>query len=113
MAGPMVYAASRLGIPTALMEADAHLGLANRLAAPFAKRVFLAFPDRGADGPKYRVKTAYPGAEPCAVTSGRPPCSRSPGARACPPRLRRQPGAASLNELVVETFGETGPPPSI
>ena len=44
VAGPMVYAASRLGIPTALMEADAHVGLANRLAAPFAERVVLSFP---------------------------------------------------------------------
>jgi UDP-N-acetylglucosamine--N-acetylmuramyl-(pentapeptide) pyrophosphoryl-undecaprenol N-acetylglucosamine transferase len=55
VAGPMVYAASRLGIPAALMEADAHLGLANRLAAPFAERVFLAFPVAGRDGAKYRV----------------------------------------------------------
>ena len=37
-------AAWRLRIPAALSEADAHLGLANRLAAPFARRVFLAYP---------------------------------------------------------------------
>src|SRR2546430_10428465 len=55
VAGPMVIAAARRRIPTALTEADAHLGLANRLAAPFAKRVFLAFPIPGRDGPKYRV----------------------------------------------------------
>ena len=36
VAGPMVIAASSLRIPAALTEADAHLGLANRLAAPFA-----------------------------------------------------------------------------
>src|SRR5581483_2810548 len=42
VAGPMVYAAWRKRIPAALSEADAHLGLANRLAAPFARRVFLA-----------------------------------------------------------------------
>jgi len=53
--GPMVYAASRQRIPAALMEADAYLGLANRLAAPFAQRVFLSFPIAGRDGPKYRV----------------------------------------------------------
>ncbi|HJW66906.1 MAG TPA: glycosyltransferase, partial [Gaiellaceae bacterium] len=40
--GPMVVAAARRRIPTALTEADAHLGLANRLAVPFAKRVFLS-----------------------------------------------------------------------
>jgi len=55
VAGPMVYAAWRRRIPAALTEADAHLGLANRLAAPFAKRVFLAYPVSGRDGPKYRV----------------------------------------------------------
>jgi len=43
VAGPMVYAAWRQKLPAALTEADAHLGLANRLAAPFARRVFLAY----------------------------------------------------------------------
>src|SRR5207248_8432795 len=44
VAGPMVLAAATLRIPAAVAEADAHLGLANRLAAPFASRLFLAFP---------------------------------------------------------------------
>jgi UDP-N-acetylglucosamine--N-acetylmuramyl-(pentapeptide) pyrophosphoryl-undecaprenol N-acetylglucosamine transferase len=110
VAGPMVYAASRMGIPTALMEADAHLGLANRLSAPFARRVFLSFPIEGRDGPKYRV-TGRP-----IPARNRPP-SRAEGRAAfdLPPRARvllvfgGSQGAASLNELVVETFGETGP----
>ena len=55
VAGPMVLAARLRGIPTALTEADAHLGLANRLAAPFARRVFLAYAIPGRDGRKYRV----------------------------------------------------------
>jgi UDP-N-acetylglucosamine--N-acetylmuramyl-(pentapeptide) pyrophosphoryl-undecaprenol N-acetylglucosamine transferase len=55
VAGPMVYAAWRKQIPAALAEADAHFGLANRLAAPFARRVFLAYPVPGRDGAKYRV----------------------------------------------------------
>ncbi|HJQ74452.1 MAG TPA: glycosyltransferase, partial [Gaiellaceae bacterium] len=41
-------------IPCALTEADAHLGLANRLAAPLAERVFLALP-LGLHGEKYRA----------------------------------------------------------
>jgi UDP-N-acetylglucosamine--N-acetylmuramyl-(pentapeptide) pyrophosphoryl-undecaprenol N-acetylglucosamine transferase len=53
--GPMVLAAGLLRIPAALTEADAHLGLANRLAAPFAKRVFCAFPIEGLEGEKYQV----------------------------------------------------------
>ena len=36
----------------ALTEADAHLGLANRLAAPFAKRLFLAYAIPGRNSAK-------------------------------------------------------------
>src|SRR3954464_12270218 len=54
VAGPMVLAAWLRRIPAALSEADAHLGLANRLAAPFARRIFLAYPVPGYDG-KTRV----------------------------------------------------------
>src|SRR5215469_8767460 len=54
VAGPMVLAARLQGIPSALTEADAHLGLANRLAAPLAERVFLALP-LGLHGDKYRA----------------------------------------------------------
>ena len=54
VAGPMVLAARLQGIPSALSEADAHLGLANRLAAPLAQRVFLAFP-LGLHGEKYNA----------------------------------------------------------
>ena len=54
VAGPMVLAARLQGIPSALTEADAHLGLANRLAAPLADRVFLALP-LGLHDEKYRA----------------------------------------------------------
>ncbi len=54
VAGPMLLAARLRRIPCALTEADAHLGLANRLAAPLADRVFLAFP-LGRDGQRYRA----------------------------------------------------------
>jgi UDP-N-acetylglucosamine--N-acetylmuramyl-(pentapeptide) pyrophosphoryl-undecaprenol N-acetylglucosamine transferase len=55
VAGPMLLAARALGIPRVLTEADAHLGLANRLAAPLADRVFLAYPLPGKDPPHYEV----------------------------------------------------------
>ena len=54
VAGPMVLAARLSRIPCALTEADAHLGLANRLAAPLAERVFLALP-LGLQGEKYQA----------------------------------------------------------
>jgi UDP-N-acetylglucosamine--N-acetylmuramyl-(pentapeptide) pyrophosphoryl-undecaprenol N-acetylglucosamine transferase len=55
VAGPMLAAAGVMRIPAALLEVDAHLGLANRLGAPFARRVFLAFPIPGKDPPRYQV----------------------------------------------------------
>jgi UDP-N-acetylglucosamine--N-acetylmuramyl-(pentapeptide) pyrophosphoryl-undecaprenol N-acetylglucosamine transferase len=109
-AGPMVLAAAGRRLPAALMEADAHLGLANRLAAPLAARVFLAFPIPGRTGSKYRV-------------TGRPIPA---GSRATLPRGEAKEhyffgpepvllvfggsqGARSLNELAVESFGAVGP----
>jgi UDP-N-acetylglucosamine--N-acetylmuramyl-(pentapeptide) pyrophosphoryl-undecaprenol N-acetylglucosamine transferase len=110
VAGPMVLAAWLKRIPAALSEADAHLGLANRLAEPFARRVFLAFPIEGHAKSKYRV-------------TGRPVPARSH-----PPEQARarehfglplqgpvllvaggSQGARALNELVVERFAESGP----
>src|SRR4051794_19791011 len=44
VAGPVGVAATLLRRPLLLTEADSHLGVTNRLLAPFAKRVFLAFP---------------------------------------------------------------------
>lgn len=55
VAGPMLLAARALGIPRVLTEADAHLGLANRLAAPLADRVFLAYPLPDRKPPRYEV----------------------------------------------------------
>jgi UDP-N-acetylglucosamine--N-acetylmuramyl-(pentapeptide) pyrophosphoryl-undecaprenol N-acetylglucosamine transferase len=55
VAGPMLLAARALGIPRVLTEADAHLGLANRLAAPLADRVFLAYALAGREPPRYEV----------------------------------------------------------
>ena len=110
VAGPMIFAAARRRIPTALTEADAHLGLANRLAAPFARRVFLSFPIAGRVGPKYLV-------------TGRPiPASLRPIERG---EARRQlglpadgpvvlvfggsQGSQTLNELALDAWAERGP----
>jgi UDP-N-acetylglucosamine--N-acetylmuramyl-(pentapeptide) pyrophosphoryl-undecaprenol N-acetylglucosamine transferase len=109
VAGPMVYAAWRRRVPAALAEADAHLGLANRLAAPFARRVFLAYHVAGRTGPKYRVV-------------GRPVHSRPDVA----PDVARERfglpaagrvllvfggslGAGALNELALDAFAAEGP----
>lgn len=110
VAGPMVLAAGTLRIPAALSEADAHLGLANRLAAPFAKVVFLSFPVEGHGPPKYRVV-------------GRPIPARSQPRDAAEARRRFElpsegpvvlvfggsQGAQRLNEAALEAFGSSGP----
>lgn len=55
VAGPVGLAAAGLRLPLVLTEADSHLGVANRLLAPLAKKVFLAFELPGRDGPRYEV----------------------------------------------------------
>jgi UDP-N-acetylglucosamine--N-acetylmuramyl-(pentapeptide) pyrophosphoryl-undecaprenol N-acetylglucosamine transferase len=110
VAGPMVLAARLRRIPAALTEADAHLGLANRLAAPFARRVFLAYEIDGRDGAKYRVvgrpvPTAHLGSERAAgrerfgLPADRPVLAVFGGLA----------GAQALNRFAVEAFGASGP----
>jgi len=110
VAGPMVYAAWRQKLPAALTEADAHLGLANRLAAPFARRVFLAYGIPGRDGSKYRV-------------TGRPVPADHRGVSKADGRDRfglpaeapviaffgALAGARSLNDFAVDAYGDAGP----
>lgn len=110
VAGPMVLAARLRGIPTALTEADAHLGLANRLAAPFAKRLFLAYAIAGRTGSKVRVV-------------GRPiPAAHLVGSRDSGRSLFGLPptgpavgvfgayaGARSINTMAVEAWASSGP----
>src|SRR3954465_13072457 len=53
VAGPAGAAAIALRLPLVLTEADSHLGIANRVLAPRARKVFLAFPIEGRDGARY------------------------------------------------------------
>jgi UDP-N-acetylglucosamine--N-acetylmuramyl-(pentapeptide) pyrophosphoryl-undecaprenol N-acetylglucosamine transferase len=55
VAGPVGLAAVLRRVPLVLCEADSHLGLTNRLLAPVAKRVCLAFPIAGRDGDRYLI----------------------------------------------------------
>jgi len=54
-AGPVGVSAIVSRVPLVLSEADSHLGLTNRMLAPFARRVCLAFPIDGRDGARYRI----------------------------------------------------------
>ena len=55
VAGPVGLAAVARRVPLVLTEADSHLGLTNRLLAARARRVCLAFPIPGREGPRYLV----------------------------------------------------------
>jgi UDP-N-acetylglucosamine--N-acetylmuramyl-(pentapeptide) pyrophosphoryl-undecaprenol N-acetylglucosamine transferase len=111
VAGPMVFAASTLRIPAALTEADAHLGLANRLAAPFAQRIFLAYPLET----RHRRKVSVVG-RPIPARSRPVPQDEAREIFELPQDARilgvfgALAGAQALNEFVAETWGRSGPP---
>ena len=109
VAGPMVLAARLEGIPSALSEADAHLGLANRLAAPLAERVFLALP-LGLHGEKYRaVGRPIPAASrPVEREKARTRLGLTADARVVLV-FGGSLGARLLNELALEAWGDEGP----
>jgi UDP-N-acetylglucosamine--N-acetylmuramyl-(pentapeptide) pyrophosphoryl-undecaprenol N-acetylglucosamine transferase len=103
VAGPVGLAALTRRVPLVLMEADSHLGLTNRLLAPFAARVCIAFPLPGREGRRYRI-------------TGRPvPTPATDGARArqrfgigledtCVLIFGGSQGASSINHASVEAF---------
>ena len=109
VAGPMVLAAWLQGIPTALTEADAHLGLANRLALPFAKRVFLALPV-GRDGGKFHVV-----GRPVPETSRVAPRDEARRELGLPPEgavvlvFGGSLGAQVVNEAALRAWADAGP----
>ena len=109
VAGPMVLAARLRRIPAALTEADAHLGLANRLATPFARRLFLAYPVSHA-GRKARVV-----GRPIPSSSHAKPQAEARAALGLPADgpvvvvFGGSLGARTLNELAVAAWGAAGP----
>jgi UDP-N-acetylglucosamine--N-acetylmuramyl-(pentapeptide) pyrophosphoryl-undecaprenol N-acetylglucosamine transferase len=109
VAGPMVLAARLERIPCALTEADAHLGLANRLAAPLADSVFLALPV-GRDGEKYRpVGRPIPAASrPVERAEARGRLGLAADARVVLV-FGGSLGARLLNDLALEAWAENGP----
>jgi UDP-N-acetylglucosamine--N-acetylmuramyl-(pentapeptide) pyrophosphoryl-undecaprenol N-acetylglucosamine transferase len=129
VAGPVGVAARLLRLPLVLTEADSHLGVANRMLAPFAKRVFLAFPIEGrgpapgegaARGPRGLLRRR---AARKWVLSGRPvPAATGKADRAMARRrfgigehegcvliFGGSLGARRLNDAALEAFGAGSP----
>ena len=110
VAGPVGLAARALRIPLVLTEADSHLGISNRMLAPFAERVYLAFELSGRDGPKW-VVTGRP-IPPDVVGADRAAARARFGIdddRECLLVFGGSLGARRLNEAAVEAFGSAAP----
>jgi UDP-N-acetylglucosamine--N-acetylmuramyl-(pentapeptide) pyrophosphoryl-undecaprenol N-acetylglucosamine transferase len=109
-AGPVGLAARTLRLPIVLTEADSQLGVTNRLLAPLAARVCLAFPVPGRDGSRYLVT-----GRPLPAATGR---ADRAAARA---RFELDPeaqcllvfggslGARRLNHAALDAFGAAAP----
>ena len=107
VAGPVGLAAVLRGIPLVLCEADSHLGLANRMLAPLASRVFLAFPLPGRDGPRYRV-VGRPVPPPARDRQrARRRFGIAPG-ELCVLVFGGSQGARSINRAAIEAFAGAG-----
>jgi UDP-N-acetylglucosamine--N-acetylmuramyl-(pentapeptide) pyrophosphoryl-undecaprenol N-acetylglucosamine transferase len=110
VAGPVGLAGRSLRLPLALAEADSHLGVANRLLAPLAGRVFLAFPLADRKGGKYLVT-----GRPVPADTGR--IDREPArsrfgiapAEPCVLIFGGSLGARRLNAAALEAFGSASP----
>jgi UDP-N-acetylglucosamine--N-acetylmuramyl-(pentapeptide) pyrophosphoryl-undecaprenol N-acetylglucosamine transferase len=105
VAGPAGLAAIRARLPLVLTEADRHLGLTNRWLARRARRVCLAFPIDGLDGPRFIV-TGRP--VPASIsTADRDAARRRFGiapADACLLVFGGSQGARSINLCALEAF---------
>ena len=113
VAGPVGLAATRLGVPLVLSEADSHLGLANRRLASRARRVCLAFPIAGRDGERY-VVTGRP--VPRAVLEADRDAARRrfgvPAEGSSIAVFGGSLGARTINEAAFTAFGGEGEAPA-
>jgi UDP-N-acetylglucosamine--N-acetylmuramyl-(pentapeptide) pyrophosphoryl-undecaprenol N-acetylglucosamine transferase len=103
VAGPVGLAAVLRRVPIVLAEADSHLGLTNRLLAPFARRVCLAFPLDGREPPRYRV-TGRPIPPPATDRAAARAAFGLAESEDCVLVFGGSLGARSINEAAVEAF---------
>ena len=110
VAGPAGLAALSLRLPLALTEADSHLGITNKLLAPRARHVYLAFALEGRDHPRYEVvgRPVPPG-----TGTGDRAAARErfgiPAEARCLLVFGGSLGAKRINEASVEAFGAAAP----
>lgn len=104
--GPVVAVAAASGIPGLALEADAHLGVANRLLRPFVKRFCLSFPIDGLEPPRYVVtgRPLSPGQLDATPEQGREAFDLQPDLPVVLAFGGSQ-GAQSINRACVDAFG--------
>ena len=110
VAGPVGAAAVAQRLPLVLTEADSHLGVANRMLARFAKRVFLAFPIAGRDRPRFEVV-----GRPVPRATGKVDRGEArkrfglPADRPCLLVFGGSLGARTINFAAIDAFGAASP----
>ncbi|MGI8441013.1 MAG: UDP-N-acetylglucosamine--N-acetylmuramyl-(pentapeptide) pyrophosphoryl-undecaprenol N-acetylglucosamine transferase [Thermoleophilaceae bacterium] len=109
-AGPVGLAAATLRVPLFLTEADSHLGVTNRLLAPLARRLFLAFPVEGRTGERYELtgRPVPPGTGAADRAAARERFGLDPDER-CLLVFGGSLGARTLNGAAIEAFGAEAP----
>jgi UDP-N-acetylglucosamine--N-acetylmuramyl-(pentapeptide) pyrophosphoryl-undecaprenol N-acetylglucosamine transferase len=103
VAGPVGLAALVRRVPLVLTEADSHLGLSNRMLAPFARRVCLAFPIAGRTGDRYLVTGRAVPPPATDVAAARARFGLGEGER-CVLVFGGSLGARSINEASIAAF---------
>ena len=104
--GPVVALAALRGVPALALEADAHLGVANRMLRPFVRRRLPELPHRragaaqvrahrAAAGPAQRQASADEGREVFELRADLPVVLAFGGSQ----------GAQSINRACVDAFG--------
>ena len=110
VAGPVGLAAAALRVPLVLTEADSYLGISNRLLAPLARRVFLAFPLVGRGEPRFVVA-----GRPLPAGTGQADRHAArqrfgiAGEEHCLLVFGGSIGARTLNNAALEAFGSNSP----
>ena len=105
VAGPVGLAALTQRVPVVLTEADSHLGLTNRLLAPRARRVCLAFPIAGRESERYLV-TGRPVPPTVDDREGARTAFGLPPDATCVLIFGGSLGARSINLAAVEAFAD-------
>jgi len=107
-AGPVCLAASLLGVPLAVLEANSVVGLANRILGPLAARAYVVWDDTGARfRPSARRVLGMP------LRPGFAPSAYVPGEGARVLVMGGSQGAAALNERMPRVIALLGDVPGL